>query len=81
MFTIKHITDNGEALFSAQDIGFDSRACGSDGLTLNYTKADRTQGFVTGGTVYVMNEAGKTVSTYNLSLPTNPPLERSGVTG
>ena len=65
MFTIKHVTDPGEAIYLGAEVmyhnGFDSAAAeqvmyldGKDWKSLRF------------GVVYVMNDAGKTVSHYDM---------------
>lgn len=71
MFTIKHIRPEGEALFSALETSLDHRACSSEGLSMKYCKLDGVSGICVGGTVYVMNDFGKTVAKYDLSNPSD----------
>lgn len=81
MFTVKHISPDGsEQLWTATEVKYDPRY-GSAGVGTSATGKVEID-FASGGswhlyegTVFVMNDAGKTVQRYNLSEPAPMPVE------
>lgn len=79
MFTVKHVTNNGESLHECVSVNLDKSECqtphGAGILHVHMT--DGVTGSFDRGTVYVMNRDGRTVSTYRFDDPLglqNPPL-------
>jgi hypothetical protein len=72
MFTIKHIdADENESIFTATSVRYQSGLGTHDAADpalkgLGYVAIDGPPGFIDDGVVYVMNDAGKTVSKYVL---------------
>lgn len=70
MFTIKHVSPSGnEALYQAIDVQFLPGVAPDTGMVSYKTAAGPELHGLEGGTVYVMNEAGKTVATYRMADP------------
>lgn len=71
MFTIKHVSPTGnETLYQATEASFVSDPSGATSF-VNYTAPNSNEiKSIEGGTVYVMNEAGKTVATYRMESAT-----------
>jgi hypothetical protein len=64
MLTIKHITPLGfEGVFEAREV-FTEPICGR--VVLGVISPSKEKSFIEAGTVYVMNELGKTVSVYEV---------------
>lgn len=68
MFSIKHMHAHGETIFEGSEPSFHKDMAGSEGATASYLNAQGVRIYITGGTVFVMNEAGKTVARYDLDL-------------
>jgi hypothetical protein len=80
MFTIKHIRLSGEEdLYTSPTAryspGIDNGTTGAP-ATVWYTKADGFEHPLTGGTVFVMNDAGKTVARYDIGASMVPLEDR-----
>ncbi len=73
MFTVKHVTDNGESLFEVDSISLDKTASSTSSTsvigTLFVHMTDGVTGSFDRGTVYVMNRDGRTVSIYRFDDP------------
>ena len=69
MFTIKHI-DNAsrETLYNGANPCMDRNMESTLGQTVTFWTGEE-QAAITGGTVYIMNDNGKTVATYHLGGP------------
>lgn len=64
MFTLKHVTDTAEVLYEGTEVNFSGRH-----NTVWYTLPDREIRSIEGtGVVYVMNQNGRTVATYDLNV-------------
>lgn len=66
MFTIKHVHIHGETLFTGREPQFHANMDSAEGKTVSYENEHGVRIYITGGTVYVMNEIGKTVAKYEL---------------
>lgn len=80
MMTIKHISISGEErLFEAKSVRLSSNETPE---TVWFTTPDGKQEPLTGGTVYVMNDNGKTVSRFDIGASPEPSitLGNSGAT-
>ncbi|MBX8825260.1 hypothetical protein [Ochrobactrum sp. SFR4] len=81
MFTIKHIHRHGETLFSGKEPQYHSTMCSSEGMSVSYENEHGVRIYITGGTVYVMNDAGRTVANYELGGNDRPVDEGSLIGG
>lgn len=75
MMTVKHITLSGEeSVYPTSWVNYvPASAIGTDGVDTIWIYTDDAPARpLTGGTVYVMNEHGKTVSRYDLSASVLP---------
>ncbi len=78
MFTLKHITDSGdapyfgEALYSGTEVIFRNGDT-ADTIQVAYLDGKEWES-LRYGIVYVMNEAGKTVATYDMTRSSKPML-------
>lgn len=89
MFTIKHITlSDQEFLYESEHIHFEPKGL-SNGAHEGPSEARIAVGFgsvgtkmfyLTGGTVFIMNSSGKTVSRYDLGASNVPHVGLDGVT-
>lgn len=75
MFTIKHVTPDGESLHECTSVTLDKSECKtSSGMgVLMVHMTDGMTGSFDRGTVYVMNRDGRTISTYHFEGPSQPP--------
>jgi len=75
MFTVKHITPNGESLHECTSVTLDKSECQtSSGMgILQVHMTDVITGSFDRGTVYVMNRDGRTVASYHFDETGQPP--------
>lgn len=70
MFTVKHITNNGETIYEVDNTSLDksaqSTSSGVQGIgTLYLNMRDGVTGSIDSGRAYVMNRYGSTVASYD----------------